>query len=84
VGWDDLGGFSSLSMNAAATGANVGVEAGFLLRRFQGGEHLGLPDSRPMPVIGDRCHELRISEGNVTGRVFSPARPHETAVDPLR
>ena len=36
------------------------VEAGFVLRRIQRGDHLGLPHSRPMPTIGPRCHELRI------------------------
>lgn len=36
------------------------VEAGFLLRRLQQGELLTMPHSRPMPVIGPRCHELRI------------------------
>jgi phage-related protein len=36
------------------------IEAGFLLRRLQRAELLGLPHSRPMPSIGPRCHELRI------------------------
>ncbi len=36
------------------------LEAGFLLRRLQDGESLGLPHSRPMPSVGVRCHELRI------------------------
>jgi len=36
------------------------VEAGYLLRRLQTGEQLGLPFSRPMPSIGRRCHELRV------------------------
>ena len=38
------------------------VEAGFLLRRLQQGEFLSLPESRPMPSIGQRCHELRIRD----------------------
>jgi phage-related protein len=38
------------------------VEAGALLRLLQKGESLGLPHSRPMPVIGPRCHELRIND----------------------
>ena len=37
-------------------------EAGCLLRLLQQGESLGLPHSRPMPVIGPRCHELRITD----------------------
>jgi phage-related protein len=46
------------------------IEAGFLLRRLQGGEKLGLPWSRPMPSIGNRCHELRINDENVNWRVI--------------
>ena len=37
-------------------------EAGVLLRRLQRGEALALPESRPMPTIGARCHELRIDD----------------------
>jgi phage-related protein len=36
------------------------LEAGTLLRRLQSGERIGMPHSRPMTVIGSRCHELRI------------------------
>jgi phage-related protein len=46
------------------------MEAGTLLRRLQRGEKLGLPHSRPMPVIGPRCHELRIHDEDVTWRVM--------------
>jgi len=45
------------------------VEAGVLLRRLQRGERLSLPHSRPMPVIGARCHELRIIDRGATWRV---------------
>lgn len=45
------------------------VEAGILLRRLQRGDTLGLPHSRPMPSIGDRCHELRINDGGVSWRL---------------
>ncbi len=45
-------------------------EAGFLLRSLQRGESLGLPHSRPMPVIGPRCHELRIIDAQRTWRVI--------------
>jgi len=38
------------------------LEAGMLLRSLQQGENLGLPHSRPMPVIGPRCHELRVRD----------------------
>jgi phage-related protein len=38
------------------------VEGGMLLRRLQRGEMLSMPESRPMPSIGLRCHELRIDD----------------------
>ena len=46
------------------------VEAGFLLRRLQQGESLSLPQSRPMPAIGTRCHELRIADRDQTWRIM--------------
>lgn len=46
------------------------LEAGHLLRRLQRGEHLWMPESRPMPSIGPRCHELRINDTDVTWRIF--------------
>jgi phage-related protein len=45
------------------------LEAGFLLRRLQGGESLGLPHSRPMPGIGSRCHELRVTDSGGNWRI---------------
>ena len=45
------------------------VEAGFLLRRLQNGETLSLPHSRPMPAIGTRCHEVRVTDENKTWRI---------------
>ena len=42
------------------------LETGFLLRRLQRGDLLAMPQSRPMPSIGPRCHELRIND--VTGQ----------------
>ena len=42
--------------------ADARIEAGLLLRRLQERERLSMPDSRPMPSIGPRCHELRISD----------------------
>jgi phage-related protein len=50
--------------------ANARVEAGFLLRRLQRGESLEMPQSRPMPTIGTRCHELRIPDANRTWRII--------------
>lgn len=46
------------------------IEAGALLRRLQRGEKLSLPQSRPMPVVGARCHELRIQDQDVTWRIM--------------
>ena len=46
------------------------IAAGTLLRRLQRGEKLSLPHSRPMPVIGSRCHELRIQDQDVTWRIM--------------
>lgn len=49
---------------------NARIEAGFLLRQLQEGENLGLPHSRPMPSIGNHCHELRIRDEDTTWRVI--------------
>jgi phage-related protein len=46
------------------------IDAGTLLRRLQSGEKLSLPHSRPMPVVGPRCHELRIQDQDVTWRIM--------------
>lgn len=46
------------------------IEAGTLLRRLQKGESLGPPHSRPMPIIGRRCHELRIQDERRTWRII--------------
>jgi phage-related protein len=45
------------------------LEAGFLLRRLQDGELLGMPSSRPLPEIGASCHELRVVDRDVTWRI---------------
>ena len=45
------------------------IEAGFLLRRLQQGERLSLPQSRPMPTVGPRCHELRIRDREQIWRI---------------
>lgn len=46
--------------------------AGFLLRRLQDEVVLTMPESRAMPTIGARCHELRIqdSKNHVTWRII--------------
>ena len=45
-------------------------EAGLLLRQLQRGEKLSMPQSRPMPTIGRRCHELRIPDEDKTWRII--------------
>jgi phage-related protein len=42
------------------------IQAGFLLRKLQDGENLFMPLSRPMPSIGERCHELRIRDSETS------------------
>ena len=49
---------------------NARIEAGYLLRQVQKGVKLSLPQSRPMPSIGTRCHELRINDENLTWRII--------------
>ena len=46
------------------------LEAGFLLRQLQQGEALSLPHSCPMPSIGHRCHELRITDEDKIWRII--------------
>jgi phage-related protein len=56
--------------------------AGFLLRALQRGHVLTMPDSRPMPSIGPRCHELRVrdSSSRVTWRVIYRIDPDAVVV----
>ena len=45
------------------------LEAGYLLGQLQRGGRLSMPQSRPMPSIGGRCHELRIVDGDHNWRI---------------
>lgn len=45
------------------------LAAGFLLRRLQRGEVLGMPASRPIPGIGRGCHELRLDDERKSWRL---------------
>ena len=45
------------------------METGYLLRLLPAGDSLSMPQSRPMPSIGTRCHELRINDKNSTWRI---------------
>ena len=51
-------------------GTGARIEAGFLLRRLQRGEALGLPQSRPMPSVAAGCHELRIVDAKLNWRIM--------------
>ena len=46
------------------------LEAGLLLRQLQMGETLTMPHSRPMPIVGKACHELRIRDKDKTWRII--------------
>jgi phage-related protein len=50
-------------------GKEARIEAGCLLRDIQEGVKISLPHSRPMPSIGKRCHELRITDENEIWRI---------------
>ncbi len=56
------------------------LEAGFLLRRLQRGEHIAMPHSRPMPAAGPRCHKLRIVDAGVTWRIMYRADPDAVVI----
>ena len=56
-------------------GPDARVEAGFLLRRLQRGDSLGMPHARPMSDIGAGCHELRIVDGSVNWRIMHHIAP---------
>jgi phage-related protein len=44
--------------------------AGALIRDVQVGKQLSMPESRPMPSVGPRCHELRIKDGEAAWRII--------------
>ena len=46
-------------------------EAGFLMRQLQQGTKLSMPQSRPMPSIGRRSHELRITDEHAIWRIVN-------------
>jgi phage-related protein len=56
------------------------IEAGLRLRKFRRGERLGMPQSRPMPVIGVRCHELRIPDGDLAWRIIYDLDPDAVVI----
>ncbi len=56
------------------------LETGFLLRRLQQGHGLNLPHSRPMPVVGKQCHELRIVDRDQTWRIVYHVAPEAIVI----
>lgn len=42
----------------------------FFTEALQQGENLGLPQSRPMPLIASGCHELRVNDEGRTWRLI--------------
>jgi phage-related protein len=60
--------------------ASARIEAGILLRRLQQGELLHLPHSRPMPNIGRRCHELRVSDEASAWRIVYRLDPDAVVI----
>lgn len=56
------------------------LEAGWLLRRVQAGERLGMPHSRPMPTIGPRCHEVRVVDAGKTWRIIYRLDPDAVVI----
>ncbi len=61
-------------------GADARVEAGYLLRCLQSGELLSMPESRPMPVIGARVHELRIRDRDAIWRIVYRLDPDAVVI----
>lgn len=53
---------------------------GRLLRKVQRGEPVSMPLSRPIPSVGERCHELRIPDGDVDWRVVYRIDPDAVLV----
>jgi phage-related protein len=56
------------------------LEAGYLLRRLQQGDVLGMPHSRPMRMIGAHCHELRIHDVDVDWRLVYRSAPDAVVI----
>ena len=54
--------------------------AGYLLRRLQRGDRLAMPFSRPMPVIGRRCRELRVRDGDRNWRICYRTDPDAVVI----
>lgn len=62
-------GVASRGSQNSAFGHRARVEAGVLLRRLQRGELPAMPHVRPMPVVGRRCHEIRVRDETKSWRL---------------
>jgi phage-related protein len=60
--------------------AEARLEAGFLLRRLENGDNLGMPHSRPMPSIGKGCHELRVTDADQIWRIVYALEPDAVVI----
>lgn len=49
--------------------ANARIEAGYLFEQVQRGESISMPHSRPMPSIGNGCHEMRVRDETKNWRI---------------
>jgi phage-related protein len=56
------------------------LEAGFLLARLQAGDSLSMPSARPLPILGPRCHELRIPDGKREWRIIYRLDPDAVVI----
>jgi phage-related protein len=64
----------------AAVFSSARVEAGMLLRRLQERDRLGMPHSRSMPGVGQRCHELRVVDAGKTWRIVYRLDPDAVVI----
>ena len=67
-------------ISAKEVGRDARRQAGRLIDDLQEGLSLGLPHSRPMPAIGERCHELRIRESGHNWRILYHVGHGEIAI----
>jgi len=58
-------------------------DLGVALRILQGGGHLSMPISRPMPSIGARCRELRVRDEGKQWRLVYRTDPDAILVADL-
>ena len=62
--------FLACEIKSPPFSASARKAIGDMLRFVQDGKPLGLPHSRPLPIVGPGCHELRINDKTVTWRAI--------------